>query len=393
VSLAWRISQEDFLKDVNAISDLKLRAGYGVTGQQDVGGTYPYLPIYVISTPTAQYQFGNNFYPTLRPSAYDADFKWEQTTTTNIGLDFGFMDGRISGSFDVYKRETKDLINTIPIAAGSNFNNFLLTNVGNVTNDGFEIAINAQPIKRSEMNWTFGVNLSHNKNKITKLTATDDPNYQGVATGTISGGVGNMVQNHNVGYPRSSFFMFQQIYDANGHPIEGLYVDRTGEGGSVASNQLNRYRFHSPAPNVTMGLTSNFNYKKFDLFLAGRLSVGNYVYNNGAANSFYQAVFNSNTVSFNNIRTGIYDTQFNSAQYWSDHYVENASFFKMDNISVGYTLDQLMDQKLRARFSFTVQNAFMVTKYNGIDPEVSDGIDYNLYPRPRVFLIGVNLTY
>jgi TonB-dependent starch-binding outer membrane protein SusC len=392
-AFAWRVSEEGFLEDVNAISDLKLRVGWGVTGQQEVGGTYPYLATYVQSTPTAQYQFGNTFYPTLRPSAYDADFKWEETTTLNFGLDFGFLDGRISGAFDIYQRETKDLINTIPIPAGSNFNNFLLTNVGNVEINGFEITLNTQPIKRDNMNWTLGFNLSRNETKITKLTATDDPNYQGNNVGGISGAVGNTIQNDNVGYPRNSFFVFQQIYDANGMPIEGLYVDRTGEGGSVTSNQLNKYRFHNPAPLVTMGVTSNFNYMNFDLFLAGRLSVDNYVYNNGASNSFYSAAFNANTVSFNNLRTYVNDTQFNTAQFWSDVYVENASFFKMDNISLGYNFNDLFNHKLGARVSFTVQNAFVITDYKGIDPELSNGIDNNLYPRPRVFLLGVNLTY
>jgi len=393
VSVAWRLNKEDFLTDVSAISDMKLRVGYGVTGQQDVGGTYPYLPVYITSTPTAQYQFGSNYYPTYRPNAYDASFKWEETTTYNVGLDFGFMADRLTGSLDYYSRESKDLINTIPIAAGSNLNNFLLTNVGNLTNKGFEMAVNAKVIKKENLTWDFGVNFSHNTNEITKLTATDDPNYQGNAVGGISGGVGNMVQNDNVGFPRNSFFVFQQVYDANGMPIEGLYVDRTGDGGSVSSNQLNRYHYQSPAPSVMLGFTTRLAYQKFDLFVAGRASFDNYVYNNGNSNTFYAAAFNNNTASFNNLRRSIYDSQFEAAQYWSDFYVENASFFKMDNISLGYTADGMINEKLKARFSFTVQNAFMITNYSGIDPELGNGIDNNLYPRPRVFLLGVSLSY
>lgn len=393
VALAWRMKSENFLADVKGLSDLKLRIGYGVTGQQDVGGAYPYLPVYVLSTTTAQYQFGDTFYQTFRPSAYDASFKWEETTTYNAGLDVGLISDRITASVDFYFRESRDLINTIPIPAGSNFNNFLTTNVGNLENRGLEVTLNAKAIKTTNLTWDLGFNLSHNKNKITKLTATDDPNYQGVNVGGISGGVGNTVQNNNVGFAQNSFFVFQQIYDANGRPIEGFYVDRTGNGGNVVSNQLNKFHYKQPAPIVLMGFTSTITYKNFDFFMAGRLSLGNYVYNNGASNTFYQAAFNNNTVTFNNLRRFIYDTGFAAAQYWSSHYVENGSFFKMDNMSLGYNVSELFNQKLKARFSFTVQNAFMVTNYSGIDPEIANGIDNNLYPRPRVFLVGINLTY
>lgn len=393
IALAWRLNRENFLAGVSSLSDLKLRLTYGITGQQDVGGAYPYLPLYTLSTLTAQYQFGNTFYQTFRPSAYDASFKWEETITYNAGVDIGLWGDRLTASLDFYFRESRDLINVIPIPAGSNFNNFLLTNVGNMENKGVELMLNSKIIKTSQFSWDLGYNLSYNVNKITRLTATDDPNYQGNNVGGIAGGVGNTIQNDNVGYPRNSFFVFQQIYDANGRPIEGFYVDRTGQGGNVAANQLNKYRYKQPAPIVLMGFTSTIAYKNFDLFLAGRVSLGNYVYNNGASNSFYQAAFNNNTVTFNNLRRFIYDTGFATAQYWSDFYVENASFLKMDNMSLGYTASQLFNQKLKARFSFTVQNAFVVTKYSGIDPEVANGIDNNLYPRPRVFLFGINLTY
>ncbi len=393
VAAAWRLKSESFLADVKSLSDLKLRLGYGVTGQQDVGGAYPYLPVYVLSTLTAQYQFGNTFYQTFRPSAYDASFKWEETITYNAGIDVGLISDRVTASVDYYFRESRDLINTIPIPAGSNFNNFLTTNIGNLENRGVELTLNAKAIKTNAVTWDIGFNLSHNKNKITKLTATDDPNYQGINIGGISGGVGNTIQNNNVGFPQNSFFVFQQIYDANGRPIEGFYVDRTGNGGSVVSNQLNKYHYKQPAPIVLMGFTSMLSYKNFDFFMAGRVSLGNYVYNNGASNTFYQAAFNNNTVTFNNLRRFIYDTGFEAAQYWSDFYVENGSFFKMDNMSLGYNTNELLGQKLKARFSLTVQNAFMITKYSGIDPEIPNGIDNNLYPRPRVFLVGVNLTY
>jgi TonB-linked SusC/RagA family outer membrane protein len=393
VALGWRLTDEDFMSALPFVSNLKLRAGYGITGQQDVGGTYPYLPTYLVSTSTAQYQFGNTFYDTFRPSPYDAAFKWEETVTKNIGIDFGIWKDRISGSVDYYQRTSEDLINTIPIPAGSNFSNFLLTNVGDMVNNGIEVTLGADIIKKADFGWNLSYNFAHNENEITRLIRTSDESYTGNNVGGIAGGVGNFIQNDNVGYPRNSFYVFQQIYDANGMPIEGFYVDRTGDGGNVASNVANKYRYHSPQPRFLMGLTTTLRYKSFDLFLAGRANLDSYVYNNGASNTFYQAAWNSNSNSFNNLRTSIYETEFAGAQYWSDIYVQNASFFKMDNMTVGYSNSNLLGQNLKARFSFTVQNAFMITKYDGIDPEVGNGIDNNLYPRPRVFLLGVNLTY
>lgn len=392
VALAWRLKEESFLQDVNVLSDLKFRVGYGITGQQDIGQTYPYLAQYQESTPTAQYQFGGTFYNTLRPSAYDANIKWEETSTLNFGFDFGFFDNKLTGSIDYYSRETKDLINNIPIAAGTNFSNFLTTNVGNVENKGIELTLNYQPIKTSDLTWDIGFNVSHNENEITKLTATDDPNYPGVAVGGISGGVGNFIQINKVGSPANSFYVFQQVYDSNGDPIEGLYVDRSGEGGNVTGNNRNKYTYHSPAPRILMGLNTRLNYKAFDFSFSGRLSIDNYVYNNGASGSHYNGLYVASGF-LNNLRESVKDNNFVNAQYFSDYFVENASFFKMDNISLGYNFDQLLDQKLKARISFTVQNAFTITDYTGLDPEVANGIDNNLYPRPRIFLVGLNLTY
>lgn len=401
-AFAWNIINENFLQNSPQISNLKLRLGWGITGQQNLGSnSYPYLPVYQLSTPTASYQFGNTYYNTLRPNPYDANIKWEETTTLNAGLDFGFFNDRFTGTIDVYHRETRDLINFIPIAAGSNFSNYLTTNVGSLENRGIELTLSSKVIERTDLEWTAGFNFTHNRNEITKLTKTNDPNYIGEPVGGIGGGVGNTIQIHSVGYPASSFFVFQQVYDESGNPIEGLYVDRSGSGGVVSSSNTNKYRFHSPQPLVMMGVNSNLRYKKFDMYFSGRFSLGNYVYNNRASGATYSALY-VNTGFFNNLPDYIYDTHFNNVQYWSDFYIENASFFKMDNISVGYTLDQLMNNKLRARFSLTVQNAFMVTKYSGIDPEVDDqdakdgynpGIDNSIYPRPRNFVFGVNVTF
>lgn len=386
-AFAWKINEENFMKNVSVVSDLKLRLGWGITGQQDIGNDYPYMAVYRGSTPTAQYQFGNTFVNTLRPNPYDANIKWEETTTNNIGLDFGFLKNRITGTIDVYKRVTNDLLNFIPIAAGSNFSNFLTTNVGSLENKGFEASVSAQIISKKDISWNFGVNVAYNENEITKLTKTDDPNYAGVDVGTIGGGVGNTIQNHKVGFPASSFYVFQQVYDANGKPIEGLYVDRTGSGGTVTSNNLNKYHYKKPAPDYTLGINSRFAYKQFDFSFSGRANIGNYVYNNVASGALYSTVYNQSGF-FNNLPRQIYNTNFTNTQYFSDFYIENASFFKMDNMSLGYNFQKAF----KARISFTVQNVFTITEYKGLDPEVNGGIDNNFYPRPRVFVLGVNLS-
>jgi iron complex outermembrane receptor protein len=394
LAAAWRINEEQFLKGSTVVSDLKLRAGYGVTGQQDIGGTYPYLPTYVESTGTAQYQFGNSFLSTFRPSAYDAAIKWEQTSTTNIGLDFGFFKNRISGALELYTRETRDLINFIPIPAGSNFSNFLTTNVGNLTNRGVELTLNTQVIKSGKINWNIGFNASHNVNEITKLTKTDDPDYQGINVGGISGGVGNTIQIQKVGSPANSFYVFRQVYDDAGKPIEGLYVDKTGNGGNVTGNELNKFVFQSPAPVLLFGLNTSFSYANFDLAVSGRYSYGNYVYNNGASGTHLNAIYVASGF-FNNLRSSINETEFVNPQYFSSHYVENASFFRLDNISLGYNFFNNVSKSTRVkmRAGITLQNYLVITNYTGLDPEVAGGIDNNLYPRPKVSLLNLNITF
>jgi iron complex outermembrane receptor protein len=298
------------------------------------------------------------------------------------------LKNRITGAVDIYKRETKDLLNFIPIAAGSNFSNFLTTNVGNLENKGFEFTINGQIIQSKDLNWSVGFNAAYNENVITKLTKTDDPNYTGVDVGLIGGGVGNFIQNQRVGYPSNSFYVFQQVYGSNGMPIEGLYVDRTGTGGTVTSNNLNKYHYQKPAPDWTLGINSRIDYKQFDFSFSGRANIGNYVYNNVASGALYSTVYNQSGF-YNNVSKEINNAKFTNTQYFSDFYVENASFFKMDNISLGYNFQK----SLKLRLSATVQNAFTITNYNGLDPEVNGGIDNNFYPRPRIYVLGVNLTF
>jgi TonB-linked SusC/RagA family outer membrane protein len=390
VALAWRVKDEPFLVNSTVLSDLKLRAGYGVTGQQDIPGDYyPYLAVYRASNELAQYQLGDTFYTTLRPEPYDADIKWEETTTYNVGIDFGFFNDQLTGSIELFQKDTEDLLNNVAIANGVNFRNFLTTNVGSMVNRGVEITLNAMPVVRENFVWNLGVNFTSISSEITKLNLTDDPTYLGVFVGNI--GVDAFIQNHQIGFPAFSFFPYQQVYYENGKPIEGLYVDRSGQGGAVVGNSLNKYHYQRPAPDFLMGFNSRLNYKKFEFSFSSRLSVGNYLYNNVESGlGFYNGVYPQ--LHFRNILKDVTDTGFINQQQYSDYYVQNASFFKMDYISAGYNFDDFSD-KVRARVSLTVQNAFTVTKYKGLDPEIASGLDNNIYPRPRTFLLGLNVSF
>jgi TonB-linked SusC/RagA family outer membrane protein len=391
VALAWKINKEGFLKNVNAISDLKLRLSYGETGEQRINqGDYPYLGRYTYSQSNAEYQFGDQFLQTLRPEGYNANLKWERTKTYNAGLDYGFINNRISGSIDAYTRTTEDLLNVIPIPVGTNFTNRILTNVGTLDVRGVEFNITGKPIVKQDSYWEINFNVTHEWNKITKLTNVNNPDYIGVATGGISGGVGNTIQINSVGYPRNAFYVYKQVYDKNGKPIEGLYVDRNGDG---IINASDKYRYKSPTPSVTFGFSTQVQYHNWDMSMTARAEVGNYVYNNVASN---YGTYSSMLVSqgyLNNVVSSIRNTNFYNAQYYSDYYIENASFLRVDNITVGYTFKKLLDQNLKVRVSGTVQNAFVITKYSGLDPEVYSGIDNNIYPRPRTFLLGLSLSF
>ncbi|MBL7807198.1 MAG: SusC/RagA family TonB-linked outer membrane protein [Saprospiraceae bacterium] len=372
-------------------SGLKLRLGYGVTGQQDISTDfYPALARYTYSFTNAQYQFGDQFYNTLRPSGYDANLKWEETTTYNAAVDYGFFENRITGSVEVYLRETRDLINFIPVPAGTNLTNFINTNVGDLENRGVEFSINALAIKRPSASWSVGFNIAANRNKITRLTATEDPNYQGVATGGIAGGVGNNIQIHSVGYPASSYFVYEQVYDASGVPVEGLYVDRNGDGVVTPDD---RYRFEKPAPNYLMGFNTALYLKKWDFSLAGRSNIGNYMYNNNLSNNaFYNQLYGSTGV-LRNVLSPTSEIDFVVPQYFSDHFIQDASFLRIDHITAGYTFGKVCKSIQNVRLSATVQNPILVTKYEGLDPEVFNGIDNNVYPRSRTYLVGLKADF
>ncbi|VAW30197.1 Outer membrane TonB-dependent transporter, utilization system for glycans and polysaccharides (PUL), SusC family [hydrothermal vent metagenome] len=394
-AFAWRINEEPWLKDSKVISQLKLRLGYGITGQQNINqGNYPYLPRYTLSQNNAEYQLGNVFYRTLRPEGYNPKIKWEETTTYNLGLDYGFLQNRIYGSLDYYYRKTKDLLNFIPVPAGSNLTNYLLTNIGDLENRGFEFSISGVIISKKDLRWSLSFNASTNTNKITKLTASSNPNYLGVETGGISGGVGNNIQIHSVGYAAYSFYVYQQVYGKDGKPIEGLYVDRNGDG---QITNADRYHYEDPAPKFFFGISSNLHYKNWDFSFAGRANFGNYVYNNVSSNiGVYRFLYHPEGPYLGNISTDVTKAGFYNPQYLSDYYIQNASFFRMDNITLSYLFENLNKSDkspVNLGLSFTVNNAFVITKYTGLDPEVSNGIDNNIYPRPRVFVFGINLQF
>ncbi len=388
-AFAWKIKDETFLKNVKGVDDLKLRLGYGVTGQQDVFGDYPYLARYTPSLENAQYQFGNVFYNTLRPEGYDANIKWEQTTTYNAGLDYAFADGRVTGSIDYYFKQTKDLLAVIPVPAGSNLTNQILTNVGNIENKGLEFVINVNPVRKRDLRVDIGFNLTYNENTITNLTKVEDPTYPGILVGGISGGVGNTVQIHTVGYNTNAFYVYRQVYDENGNPIEGLYEDTNGDGRSTPDD---RYRYKSPNPRLFMGANAQVTYKDLSFSFVARSNIGNYMYNNiYSERGVYRSIANSNNF-LSNLSPDVFNSNFQNNQYFSDYYIQNASFLRLDNVTLGYNLSSLFNNKFRAHLSLIGQNLALATKYKGIDPEIQGGIDNNFYPRPRTISLGLNVN-
>ena len=390
MAFAWSVDQEPFMRDFTNLSELRLRIGYGVTGQQEIfQGNYPYLARYTFSESDARYRFGDEFVQTLRPEGYNRELKWEETTTYNLALDYGFYNNRLRGTVEVYHRETDDLLNVVPVPAGSNFTNRIISNIGSLEVQGIEFDFTGVVLAQDDLYWELGFNVSHNVNEITKLTTVDDPAFVGVETGDIAGGVGNTIQIHSTGHSRSSFYVYEQVYDEDGNPVEGAYVDRNGDG---RITEADKYRFKSPDPDVTFGFSSRFQYQNWDASFSARAQIGNYVYNNIASEyGFFNDMYYNGYLR--NSPASVLETGFNRERFHSDHYVENASFLRMDNISVGYTFDNLFDFGTSMRLSGTVNNVFVITNYSGLDPEVFGGIDQVIYPRPRTFALGVNINF
>ena len=389
-AFTWRIKGENFLKDKNSISDLKLRLSYGETGNKDGIANYGFIPSYYYSSNEAQYQVGNQFYHVYSPIAYDATLRWESTATTNIGLDYGFWGGRISGSIDAYHKKTKDLLATIEIPVGTNYSNQLLTNVGNMENRGVEGSINIQAIKSDNFNWDIGFNMTVNESKVTNLTLNENPDYQ-LAAGWITGGTGNVIQYHTVGLAPYQYFVYKQVYDQQGQPLEGVYEDLNGDG---AVTPADRYYYKKPAPDYFMGLTTSINYKRLTLNTVLRANFGNYVYDNISSNFGVARNILNPSRFVNNATTDIYNTNFNNNQYYSDYYINNASFLRMDNLGLIYNVGNLDKAgTVTMTVNANVQNVFTISKYKGIDPELFNGIDYTMYPRPRVYSLGLNFGF
>lgn len=381
-ALAWTISNEPFMKATeNVLSKLKLRLGYSVTGQQEIGD-YQYITSYSFSTNPNTTYLGTTL---LKPNGYSPDLKWEQTTTYNVAIDFGFLNNRINGSIEYYQKHTKDLLNTISAAAGTNFINLITANVGKMKNKGVEANVNAIAIQSKDFTWEVGYNITWNDSKITKLTTTFNPDYQGIDAGTN--------QKHQVGEMPGTFYLYQQVYDENGKPIQNAFVDRNNDG---QITEADRYLTHkSPMAKVYMGFSSQFSYKKWDLGFNLRANFGNYVYNgvasgNSTSNNYGGKGF------ITNLYNGFQDTGFTllntSEQMASDYFLENASFLKMDNLTLGYSFQNLFAAKLSGRISASVQNVFTISKYSGLDPECG-AIDSNIWPRPRTYTIGLNLNF
>jgi iron complex outermembrane receptor protein len=398
---AWRL-KEEFFKNTNVLTDLKLRLGWGITGQQGLKDDkandlfYPYLPRYSQGNSSAQYQFGNTFYSFLRPAAYDANIKWETTTTSNAGLDFGFLNNRISGSVDFYIKKTKDLLSIIPVAPGSNFDITLLTNVGNMENKGVEFSLNTSPVKSKNVSWDFGFNITYNKSEITNLLKQPDPNFKGIDVNGVGGGLSNYIGKYAVGHAPNVFYVYKQVYDSeSGGPIDGLFEDINRDG---QITDADRYFYQKPSPDVFFGINSQINYKNWNLGLAAHGSFGNYLYNQFSSNNGVLRALKNPLTFINNGSRSYLTTTFSGSsinEYLSDYFIENASFFRLDNINIGYNAGKVLKDKANLRISGSVQNVFVITKYKGLDPEVSSdsGVTYTIYPRPRIFSLALNFDF
>jgi len=389
VSFAWKLN-EDLFKNVSAINELKLRLGWGETGQQDGIANSYYAPLYYLAGAGAQFNFGNTFTQPYRPTAYNPDLQWETTQTLNLGLDYVLFGNRISGAIDIYQKKTNDLISSIDVAPGSNFDVTMTYNIGSLVNKGIEFSINTVPVKNKNLTWDLGFNVTHNNAEITSLYNSDAPGYKGIQVGGISGGTGNNIMIHTVGYAPFTFYPNRQVYTADGKPIEGLYddVDRNG-----IVDDGDRVYYKDPNADLMFGFNTGITYKKFTASLAGHGMIGNYLYNNYNSNNAVLRNINNPVRYIGNAGVNYLETRFTNNRYLSDYYIENASFFRLDNINFGYDLGMVINKKARLRLNANIQNVFVITKYSGADPENTGGIDNNIYPRPRIFTIGANLDF
>ena len=388
VALGWTLTEEPWLKNQKVLSNLKLRASYGVTGQQEGIGNYNYLPVYTYSVTGAEAFINGQYINTYRPEAYVSDLKWETTTSWNFGLDFGFLDGRIGGAIDFYTRKTKDLLASVPTAAGTNFSKTILTNVGNVDSKGIEVSLNATPIQTKDWEWNLSYNFTWQNMKVKNLSLTKGGSQTNVKVGPSIDAYQFQVLSE--GYEPYMFYVYHQLYDSKtGKPIEGAYADLNNDG---EINESDLYRYHSPAPKYIMGLSTSLRYKQLTLGMSFRANIDNYVYNGmGMSTGAFETVSYNNS-QLNNLNTSFLKTGFKTRQYLSDYYVENASFLKLDNLSLSYNVGKI-NKWASLTVSAMVQNVFTITGYSGTDPEVPNGMDNSFYPRPRTYSVSLGLQF
>ena len=388
VALGWTLTEEPWLKNQKVLSNLKLRASYGVTGQQEGIGNYNYLPVYTYSVTGAEAFINGQYINTYRPEAYVSDLKWETTTSWNFGLDFGFLNGRIGGAIDFYTRKTKDLLASVPTAAGTNFSKTILTNVGNVDSKGIEISLNATPIQNKDWEWNLSYNFTWQNMKVKNLSLTKGGSQTNVKVGPSIDAYQFQVLSE--GYEPYMFYVYHQLYDSKtGKPIEGAYADLNNDG---EINDADLYRYHSPAPKYIMGLSTSLRYKQLTLGMSFRANIDNYVYNGmGMSTGAWETVSYNNS-QLNNLNASFLKTGFKTRQYLSDYYVENASFLKLDNLSLSYNVGKI-NKWASLTVSAMVQNVFTITGYSGTDPEVPNGMDNSFYPRPRTYSVSLGLQF
>ena len=397
-AFAWNIANEDFLKGVRNVSALKLRLGWGRTGQQDIGGDYyPYVARYYQATDQRmRYNMGNDNSNVLGPVAYNPDIKWETTETWNAGLDFGFFGDRLTGTVEAYYRRTFDLLNSINFPMGTNFTNMLIDNIGEMVNKGVEITLNTVPVETKDWHWSIGGNVTFQDTRITKLTAKNIAGYLGVTTGPNLGGTDGYTSLHRVGFAPYTFYLYEQAYDTLGRPIENVLIDRNGDG---TISESDRYvTGYNPNPWMFFGVNTHLSYKNWDFSINGHGSVGSYALNRVAMG--YSAAI-SEDASKNFIQNwsntylipGWSDLP-QTVQKYSDMFVENTSFFKIDDINLGYTF-HLKRFAESIRVAASIQNVATFTKYRGLDPELQgvDGVDNNMFPRPRLYTIRLNINF
>ncbi len=395
VSVGWKVMNEPFMQNSNTFSDLKLRAGYGVTGNQEIGPNYGYLGLYTPSQGSARVQFGYNpdgsrrFVNTIRPEEFDQNLKWEELQTYNAGIDFGFFNNRLTGSVDAYYRETKDLLATVPVPAGANLSDFLTTNVGQTVSRGVEIGLNGLLVNTEDFNWSVNYNLTFQDLEITQLSLGENPDFF-IPQGGISGGVGNNIQLWREGLDPTTFFVFRQVYNDQGQPIEGAYIDVNGDN---QITEADRQPYKKATPDYYMGFTNSLSYKDFDLSFTFRGNFNNYVYNNTqSANGFIGAGTITPQPYYSNLNANVLESNFVNNQFFSDYYVQRADFVRLDNLSLGYLIPNEKDD-VQVRLSLTGTNLFVITNYEGLDPEISNGIDNNFYPRTRNVVLGLNFIF